>query len=459
MSIKSIIPSILLCVSCNNFLEVAPPSDEISTSLIYTNDDLVNSAISGIYHEMMLTTGFASGAESSIGVLAGLSADEFVSFTEPLNEFERNSIDINSSYNKNYIWEQGYKYVYYSNSALEGISRSSGLSQAVRNQSEGEARFIRAFSYFYLTNFYDDIPLILSTDYRVNRGIKKSPQSIIYEQIIEDLMIAKELLPEDYSAFNDKRIRPIKWTAAALLARVYLYQQNWEKSENEASLVIDSAGLYSLEENTDSTFLARSPEAIWQLMPIIAGNNTNEAITFIPYSTPQYVSITSSLLKSFEENDKRKTSWIDSIVVDEVTYYYPFKYKFTYTSSAKEYSMVFRLAEQYLIRAESKAQQNKISEAQSDVDIVRLRANLPPIESISLNLDKEKLLSLIYHERQIEFFSEWGHRWLDLKRTQLAHRELNTIEYKSWQDTDIFYPIPKTEIENDPNLLPQNQGY
>ncbi|HSZ34873.1 MAG TPA: RagB/SusD family nutrient uptake outer membrane protein, partial [Puia sp.] len=63
----------------------------------------------------------------------------------------------------------------------------------------------------------------------------------------------------------------------------------------------------------------------------------------------------------------------------------------------------------------------------------------------------------IMHERQEEFFAEWGHRWFDLKRTGTINTELS-VEKSGWQPTDSLYPIPQVQIQNDPNTT-QNPGY
>jgi hypothetical protein len=78
----------------------------------------------------------------------------------------------------------------------------------------------------------------------------------------------------------------------------------------------------------------------------------------------------------------------------------------------------------YLIDAEAKAQQGKIAEAKADVDIIRKRAGLAALTS---TITKDQLLLAIEKERKLELFGEWGHRWLDLKRTGRADAVLGGI--------------------------------
>ena len=115
--------------------------------------------------------------------------------------------------------------------------------------------------------------------------------------------------------------------------------------------------------------------------------------------------------------------------------------------------MVMRLAEQYLIRAEARAQQGNISGGLSDLNVIRNRANLIDISGVSQN----ELLKDIIQEKRIELFTEWGHRWLDLKRTNNTDAILSPIK-PNWNSEDKLYPIPLRELDSNPNLN-QNSGY
>jgi hypothetical protein len=115
---------------------------------------------------------------------------------------------------------------------------------------------------------------------------------------------------------------------------------------------------------------------------------------------------------------------------------------------------MLRLAEQYLIRAEARAKLGKLAEARTDVDAVRSRAGLAGLNS---SLNQTQLLSAIETERLHEFFGEFGHRWLDLKRTDRATAVLSPIK-SNWQATDVLYPIPQAQILIN-NKLTQNPGY
>jgi starch-binding outer membrane protein, SusD/RagB family len=267
-----------------------------------------------------------------------------------------------------------------------------------------------------------------------------------------------------------ERLRPNKYAATALLSRAYLYANDWTNAEIQASAIISNSASYDTTELKD-VFLKNSKEAIWQLQPVNIGWNTEDARIFIlPSSGPTGnssvsgypVFMSNSLLNLFEPGDQRKTNWINAVTIGGgtgiATYYFPYKYKCaTLNNPVTEYTMILRLGEQYLIRGEARAQLNKIPEALADINVVRIRARLP---SLTIN-DKNSLLNAILRERQVELFTEWGSRWLDLKRTNTIDPVMNGVastKGTTWNTNWALYPIPIYDITQNPNLI-QNSGY
>ncbi len=321
-----------------------------------------------------------------------------------------------------------YGYIFVCNAALEGLNEAGHLSSAVKDQLIGEALFLRAFFYFYLINLYGDVPLAVTTDYKVNSLLARSKVSDVYQQIIEDLQRAQNLLSDEfldgslqkYSGIPE-RLRPTKWAATALLARVYLFTVDYAKAEEEASSIINHSSMFSLVLLND-VFLMNSDEAIWQLQPVLEGYNIQDGWIFIiPESGPSNYSfggnpvyLSANLLSSFEAGDQRKSSWVDTTILGADSFYFPYKYKIgAVGATLSEYQMALRLGEQYLIRAEARAQMGNLTAALEDINVIRLRAGLGPFVSS----DPTLINDVIFHERQVELFTEWGHRWLDLKRT------------------------------------------
>ena len=446
-------------ISCKKFLDIAPPKTQIVSALVFSNDATATSAVRGIYSQMTSDNGFGSGNPGSITFLAGYSSDELNNYTTDADymSFYANAILPNNSLLFSGLWQEPYNYIINANSAIEGLSNSTGVTSATKNQLTGEAKFIRAFCNFYLVNLFGDVPLITSTDYRVNSSASRTPKSQVYQQIIQDLKDAESLLSNDYSFSNEERVEPNRWAASALLARVYLFSGDWQNAEQSSTDVINNS-MYSLCPDLNNVFLKNSSEAIWQLKPTSVVNNTNEGFSFILTSSPSFATLSNQLLNSFETGDNRKISWVQNFAIGMDTFYYPYKYKIkTGNPPLNEYSMVLRLAEQYLIRAEAKVEQNDISGGQSDLNIIRNRAGLP---NTTADI-QPSLLSAILHERQTELFTEWGHRWLDLKRTGTIDMVMSSVTQQkgnTWNTNQSLYPIPQSEVINDKNLT-QNPGY
>jgi hypothetical protein len=295
--------------------------------------------------------------------------------------------------------------------------------------------------------------------------------SYVYQQIIKDLKDAQSNLSNNYQdqagLVTGEKIRPNKGAATALLARAYLYTGKWDSAVAQATAVINNTTNYNLNTDLNSVFLANSSEAIWQLKPSAPGYNTYDGYNFILTSRPGTgrfrVALSSNLVSTFEPGDNRFTKWVKTYTASAVTYYYPYKYKIGVVNTSlpvTEYVMILRLAEQYLIRAEARAQSGDIPGAQSDLNMIRNRAGLA---NTTAN-DQASLLAAIQHERQVEFFTEWGHRWFDLKRTANLNAVMgspgNVCSGKggTWSPDWALLPLPLLEILINQNLK-QNAGY
>ena len=452
--------SLTLCFfSCEDFLEIDPPTDKIVGEKVFQDDATALGFMTGIYNQLFQAF-FSGGGPDSVTVLAGLSGDDLApirSSNFTYLEFEQHEIAPDNVRNLN-LWSSVYNIIYMTNALLEGLETSNSLSENVTNQLEGEAKFIRAFSYFYLVNLYGETPLVLTTDYNRNALVSRKSQEEVYQQILTDLYSAKDLL--SMSSLMGEKTQITTYTATALLARVQLYLENWKEAEVLSSELIES-NAFSLVQNLDEVFLANSEEAIWQISPKGRGNiftHTNEGLTFIihPFlSFLSHIKLSDSLLVSFSEQDKRLLHWV--ALHQGTQLYYPFKYKIrTSSDEATEYSMVLRLAEQYLIRAEARAMQNDIVGAIGDVNQIRARAGVEIFGTEDVSMSQNIILEIIMDERHKELFSEWGHRWLDLKRTNKASEVFG--HEPLWESTDMLYPIPETERILNPNLT-QNNGY
>ncbi len=499
LCLKGILFFLAICAfnACNKMLSVPPPTSQITAEQVFASDKSVNSAMAGIYTNLIsgngqaaITSLFAGGATS---YLCALSADELVmsipnsAFATLFYNYNTNHIiaegnETGSSVTgtvsySDYIWSSAYIVVSGTNAIINGIaaSTSATLHDSIRHLITAEAKGVRAFAYLNLVYLFNNIPLYLGSEPVLEIQEGQASQQAVFAQIIQDLKEAHDSLPENYFTAQGNRIRFSKWAAAALLARAYLYNKQYNDAIVSANEVINNT-IYSLESNLNNVFLVKSNEAIWQLQQNI--NNTSsknavpEATLFLPNplnTGVQTISLSPQLMSAFEPGDLRRKMWVDSTSFvysvsnpDPTIAYFPFKYKTglynaVIGGAATEYYMVLRLAEQYLIRAEAEANLGDTNAAISDLNLIRRRAGLP---DLSTSLKQADVIAAVAHERQIELFCEWGHRWLDLKRTGQAHDVLSTIPLKQpWAgDYQLLYPIPYTDLMYDSKLV-QNPGY
>lgn len=440
--------------SCNKFVDVPLPSSQISGETAFADDQKANSSIRGIYASMSpawsANTMFMGGWTGYMG----LYSDELkcLSYDTDKQSFLDNNLTSRSGPVGNF-WATLYNILYQANVSIEKLDQSKGVTAPAKASLTGETRFLRAFSYFWLVNGWGDIPMPLTSDYQKNSLLARTTTDKVWTQIITDLVAAQQQTGEQYTTAGN-RIRANKWAATALLARVQLYQKNWAEAEKQASAVIDSK-IYSLD-SLNNVFLATSKEAILQFANPGTNPYTMEGYFLTGNASNPTYRCSSWLTQSFENGDKRVSSWTLKVSNGDTAYY---KYKTLASSgtTVKEALTVLRLGEQYLIRAEARARQGKLPAAIADIDSIRSRAGLPLISKTKPNISQDDLLLAIGKERMTELFGELGQRWLDVKRSGFAD-VLYTAHKSNWRPEAILLPIPFDEMQKNPNLT-QNKGY
>lgn len=445
--------SFFFITSCDNFVDVALPSSQLTGEKVFEDPTTANAAMVDVYSKLRDTgilTGLSTGASANLGMYA----DELVYYGSDVESglpFTNNILPT-SSITSDY-WNQSYHQIYCANAVIEGVQKSPALSPTNKNQLTGEALFVRALVHFYLVNIYGGIPYITTTDYEQNRLAQRIPLEQVYLHIIDDLNLAASMLTDQY--VSAQRVRPNRSAVYALLSRTYLYDQQWAKAANTASAVINNQA-YQLEDNIDQRFLKESRSTIWQFMPKLDGNNADEGITFIFNSgSSSFVALSADLINSFEKGDLRLSHWTRTVTEDFKTLHHSFKYKQnSNTDTSTEYSIVLRIAEQYLIRAEARARQGDLIGARGDLNKIRKAAGLSDTQAITA----DEIITAVLRERQFELFTEYGHRFFDLKRTGQLDAVLS-IAKSGWETTDQLWPLPETELIANPLLGSQNPGY
>ncbi len=399
------------------------------------------------------------------------------------------------------VWQQSYVAISCANTAEAGAI-SLGLPDAEINPLIGEARFLRAFCYYNLVRMYGDLPYIDSpvSNPASVKTISRTPEVDVYKKIIADLEFAKEWLPA--KQISDCRTRPSKGTASSYLASVYLTIKDYQKAYTEAKFVIDNKAQfgYNLMADFQGIFRAdktsTNSEVIFSidfLGAINQGSYNDDLI--IPMTYPRDINAgfgvvvpSMATYNSFNDQDYRKKVSFDTEVLDPKTGKMvpysawkearPHIAKFSrfpgVTGAGFRYSdnnyIDMRYAEVLLIAAEALAESSgPNAEAEGYLNQIRLRArNAAGVvgtypANVQTGLSKAAFVDTVMEERRIELAFEWK-RWFDIKRRNLgdaAFKGSASTEPHTTFDAsrDYLFPVPKTELDVNPNLGPQNSGY
>ena len=338
------------------------------------------------------------------------------------------------------------------------LDRTDALRKKVTNDDDldkldqycGEAYFARALAYSELIKLFctaydpataeNELGVILTEHYRGDEEMKRSSLKASYEFVLADLERAEQLLKleEDYDVATNGNLYDTtyfnEYTVHALRSRVYLYMQQWKKAEESATKVIDS-GYYILSScntqygSTGQSYYEymwtndHSSEAIWKIGFTINSYGGALGTVFANYDftsfRPDYVPA-EWVINLYDNNDKRVSTFFQNMTTGyshQLSWPLLIKYFgneefFNYNIVGVTMPKVFRLSEQYLIRAEAYVKQGEYGKAASDITTLR-SARYTTYGSTALS--KENAMKVIMEERVKELYME-GFRLNDLKR-------------------------------------------
>jgi hypothetical protein len=439
------------CISCDDLIETDYPTNQIGANQVFEDANTAFSALSYLYSEIR-NNSFFSGTEVGSGILLGIYTDDLYCFYNDQNGLKDIHLNQTNSSNSfvNSVWKNAFKQIYLANSILEGMERSTNIEEQHKKQIKGEALFLRSYIYFYLHQYFGSVPYTTSTDYEYNSSLSKMESSQLLQTITSDLTNAISYMGDEYR--NPERIYVNKKTGDLLLAKVYLSIGEYAKSEQILNSILNSS-IYSFQYDINEVFHKESNHILWQLPPITANFPTWESIYFYFKDAPPHsYALTNDLISTFDDQDIRKFNWIEPVYAGNQTWFRANKYK-NIGVNQNEYSVIFRLEEAYLLMAEALWNQNRIHEALPYLNATRQRAGLQPFTETSFEVFQIELRN----EKRREFFTELGHRFIDLKRW--GKLDLLYITKQNWSEKNKLWPIPVNEILLNPNLNPQNEGY
>jgi len=501
----------LATFSCKeSFIELTP-LDQYSIATFFKTEPQFRQAVAAAYvplRNLMNSDYFTSEMRSdnthyeSSGSVVG--AD--LVFRVDIANFEDTPLNTYS----NNVYFQCYAVISRANVVIERL-KDVEIAASAKSDIDGQAKFLRAWSYFKLVRLFGDVPLALTEVKEAEDAfLPRSSTNLIYQQIIADATDAiTELAPP---AKFPQTGQATKGAATMLLAEVYVTNKKY--AEAETLLATLPAMGYALNANYADAFLTtnkNSKESIFEVQYLegtAAGTAPSNFIyQFLPrtkttilitgtattntgqggWNTP-----TQDMIKAYEPNDKRLDA---SIGIAEGTYDASFyfiisanKSVINYTPAAGKQGVpyikkylhtphvavnnsndnwpIYRYADALLLLAEAQNEQGKSITALTSLNLVRVRAGLAP----SAETNQALLREIIAHERRVELAFE-NHRWHDLVRTEKATEVMNAYGVKMKQlysylspqsynvtSSRLLYPIPQSERDLNTDLT-QNPGY
>jgi hypothetical protein len=426
--------------SCKKFLEEVP-NNALPTETSITDASTARAAIIGAYDRLQ------QYYAASYPTLGTITTDNVI-FNGTLSEYLQ--LDQNAIPTDNVITVSAYQGIYRTiNSANSVIADVPAVADPTLTAKEkdnilGEAYFIRALSYFDLARGWGGVQLQLepTKDLNALKGIKRSTLDQTYDQVLADLVQAEQLLTEDATTRN----RAQKSAVLALRARLHLYKKQWADAERYATQVINNPK-FALVKPYNAFFTApfQTSESVLELAFSANDRNTFWNLWYPSSSGGQFTLKPSDVLVS-KLNDPAIGGTRKSLIAGTGATVYGVLYNTSGTSTDPAY--LIRIAELYLIRAEARAQLNKLPEALADLNVIRLRAEVGPSTAIT----QAEVIKAIEDENAIEFAFE-AHRWFDLTRTERAGTVLGLSNKNYW-----LFPLPFSDVQSDPDLT-QNPGY
>jgi starch-binding outer membrane protein, SusD/RagB family len=447
---------ILLSVSCEKRLDMKPTQSIDETEALKKSSD-VEAALIGAYSDIgdddVLGGGFLVRGE----LLANVSEINWSGTFQELTQIYNKAIPINN-FEVAETWVDTYRAINTINNVLGAIDT---VIEVRRDRVEGEAKFLRGLLYYQLVTHYaksyndgnpeanPGVPLILAptrapiTD---SNKVARASVAAVYQQILADLEEAAELLQDDEDILDNQRnYFGSKASALGLLSRVYLQIEDYEKAWEAANTVIEEwpfeltdsyRDAFPVNYTLTTSVTDATSEDIFALR-VNSTQGTNDLNTFFSPLGRGDMTVNQSFIDQFEPTDDRLSLYeYDS----DADVYLLTKFDMIY-SPVK----ILRLAEMYLTRAEASFRLGTGDMGLADVNMIRERAGLDPLDAADLTLEA------IVKERRLELAFEGG-TLQDVKRLK------GSVGNIQWNSSRLILPIPSREITVNPNLT-QNEGY
>lgn len=433
---------VLITTSCNKWLDVLPPNEQI-TDKYWTTKEEVEAVLGSAYVSLqksvntMLVWGEARGNMLSLG---GFFNNDLVMFKN-LTLLPSNTL---------VKWDSFYEIINYSNMVIkyapDVVDRDPSFNVAVMQSFQSEAYYLRALSYFYLVRNFGEVPLItepyMNDSQRYEKA--KSSQEEIYAQIIADLTIAGQNSKDTWPTMWETKGRSTSNSIQALLADVYLWMEEYDKAIIACNNVLESGkvgliqGVVNGKNNWFTMFNpGNSNESIFEVQFDFTKNQTNNFLSIFGSSNNWIISQYG--VRLFQENleDVRGAGASYSNSDYKLWKYIGAEGGTTIARPQSDQNwIIYRMADIYLMKAEALIMkgQSFYPAAMELINDIRTRAQIS--RPLAISESQIDMLDMVLQERAKEFVGE-GKRWYDLLR--IAKR--NSYEYKEYLITEVLQGI------------------
>jgi hypothetical protein len=487
---------LFLTSGCNDFL-AEEPRDVLSPDGFFTSEQEVRAAVNGLYVPL-----YDNALYGSYGIkrFYMYGADVIEPSREgggSLNDINNYTLSEARDAGARGAWEEFYRMIQDANVILERVEDNDALTPAARDQAIGETLYLRAFSYYHLTNMFGDVPYYREAlPIEEIRTLSRFDATQIREEMVDDLQRAQDLLPDSYG--DAEQGRATKWAAATLIVKIELILERWEAARDKSIEIINNSP-HRLLDNYADVFdpdNSHNDEVIWSIVFVKDLNPTITTDLFTPRlrDEPKNSGEKSALRDALEARDegftgfglaipkcgfvdefpeddlRRSSNIIENYLGFELNYpYMPKMWNLDQINSPRknhgENYIVFRLADVYLMAAEAENELNGPTNAYPYINAVRARA-YDPDKPLS-GLTQQEFREAIYEERRWELAGE-GHRRMDLIRWGILIDAIENTRHCAYdpvsniQPRHVKFPIPEEEIQLNPALLesdPTNNGY
>lgn len=502
--------------SCKDFLDENPRT-EVGGDSYYQTADQAQENVNSLYR---------LGAPSAYGNANGAYQASFASIPVMLTGYFTNSYEGQEQINQysrlltrqqntrvvsgriNEIWRNSYLAINIANGAIKNIPNIE-MSEETKNRFVAEARFFRAFNYFFLVKMFGPVPLSTEPYDSLDRDFLLSRSSVdsVYAVIESDLIAAVDVLPG--GTFNSSGRRVNRNVAAMALANVYLQRNNYVEAEKYIDIVLQSG--HTLEPNGDLDANSaynklRTSDALAETIYSFEFDPTiNEAGAWPTFGFTSSASDVFEKYTLFERTYGPTNRFLNVYEADDLRFKPRQFFHWTYTNpdngktwdgggtagvwffvdedallntgrSAKDRN-IYRYAEALLIAAEVKARTTGVAGAAAHLAEVRGRANttgktVAAITSELQGLSVQQFVEEVWKERLRELPLEFK-MWDDCLRTGMFPNISSTVKGQVtfqplvgaangsgaiFKQSDLVYPISLDELQRNPNLV-QNPEY